>query len=80
MTCADRIRGLREDADKTQAEIAAILGTSQQYYANYENGKRPLPLDRLCILCQYYNVSADYILGLPKGLDYGRSKTRSRKL
>lgn len=76
MLCAERIRGLREDANKTQAEIAKILGTSQQYYANYENGKRPLPVDRLYAICEYYKVSADYVLGLPSGLPYGLSKTR----
>lgn len=78
MTYAERLRGLREDADKTQAEVAAFLGTTQQYYANYEMGKRPLPVDRLCKLCQYYHVSADYVLGLPDNLPYGTSKIRKK--
>lgn len=76
MDYAQRLRGLREDADKTQAEIAKLLGTSQQYYGKYESGERPLPIDRLYILCEYYGVSADYILGLPAGRPYGLSKTR----
>ena len=76
MGYGERLRGLREDADKTQAEIAKMLGTSQQYYGAYEAEKRPLPIDRLCILCDYYKVSADYILGLPEGRPYGLSKTR----
>lgn len=76
MDYAQRIRDLREDADKTQKEIAQLLGTTQQYYANYETGKRPLPIDRLRELCLYYHVSADYILGLPKDLPYGTSKTK----
>ena len=79
MEYAQKLRNLREDADKTQAEIAAILGTTQQYYANYETGKRPLPIDRLYILCRYYKVSADYILGLPKDLPYGTSKTKNSR-
>ena len=79
MDYAERLRGLREDADMTQAQIAAILGTTQQYYANYERGKRPLPIDRLRQLCEYYHVSADYILGLPEDLPYGTSKTRKSK-
>lgn len=78
MNYAQRLRGLREDTDKTQTEIAAILGTSQQYYANYESGRRPLPIERLYVLCNFYNVSADYILGLPEGLPYGHSKTRGK--
>ena len=71
-----RVRDLREDSDKTQKEIAEILKTGQSYYAKYENGHRPLPIDRLRELCLYYQVSADYILGLPEGLPYGTSKTK----
>lgn len=61
-----RIRDLREDHDKTQAEIAEILGTSQTMYARYERGANELPLHHLITLCQYYKVSADYILGFEK--------------
>lgn len=58
------IRDLREDADKTQAEIAAVLGTSQTMYARYERGANELPIRHLITLCKYYRVSSDYILGL----------------
>lgn len=75
----DRIRNLREDTDKTQEEIAEILKTGRTYYSKYENGKRPLPIDRLKTLCELYQVSADYILGLPEGLPYGLSKTKHSK-
>ena len=60
------IRDLREDHDKTQAEIAQILGTSQTMYARYERGANELPIHHLITLCDYYKVSADYILGLNK--------------
>ena len=59
-----RIRDLREDHDKTQQEIASILGTSQTMYARYERGANELPIHHLIKLCKYYNVSADYILGI----------------
>lgn len=58
------IRALREDRDLTQADVAKILDTSQQYYGQYELGKRPLSIEHLKTLCQFYGVSADYILGL----------------
>ncbi|NLO45686.1 MAG: helix-turn-helix transcriptional regulator [Clostridiales bacterium] len=58
------IRDLREDADKTQAEIAKILGTSQTMYARYERGANELPIRHLIKLCKYYGVSSDYILGI----------------
>lgn len=59
----ERIKGLREDSDKTQKEIAEIIQTSQSYYAQYENGKRPIPFDRIIILADYYDVSIDWIAG-----------------
>ena len=59
-----RIRDLREDNDKTQKEIADLLGTSQTMYARYERGANDLPIRHLIKLCEIYNVSADYILGL----------------
>lgn len=59
-----KIRDLRVDHDKTQAEIAAILGTSQTMYARYERGANELPIHHLITLCHYYGVSADYILGI----------------
>ncbi len=58
------IRNLREDADKTQTEIAQVLGTSQTMYARHERGASEMPIRHLITLCGYYNVSADYILGL----------------
>ena len=59
-----RIRNLREDADKTQQEIAEYLGTSQTMYARYERGANELPIRHLISLCKLYNVSSDYLLGL----------------
>lgn len=74
MTYYQRIKNLREDNDKSQQEIAKILGTSQSYYAQYENGKRPIPMKHIVTLCDYYEVSADYILGLPEGRPYPTRK------
>ena len=61
-----RIRALREDNDLTQTEIAEILGTSQTMYARYERGASELPIRHLISLCKFYNVSADYVLGIQK--------------
>ena len=61
--CIERIRGLREDNDLTQSQIASVLGTSQTMYARYERGANELPLRHLIVLCRFYNVSADYFLG-----------------
>lgn len=62
----ERLRGLREDADKTQKEVAAFLGATYQYYNKYEMGIRPIPFERIIMLAEYYNVSIDYIAGFTK--------------
>lgn len=66
MIYAQRIRDIREDRDLTQKQIAFVLQTTQSYYAQYENEHRPLPIDHLMKLCEFYNVSADYFLGYIK--------------
>ena len=58
-----RLRDLREDHDKTQSEIAHVIGTSQTMYARYERGANELPIRHLIQLADYYQVSTDYILG-----------------
>ena len=57
-----RMRDLREDWDLTQAEVAALLGTSQTMYARYERGANELPIRHLLTLVEHYNVSTDYLL------------------
>ena len=73
---AQRIRDLRIDHDKSQFQIALVLGTSKNQVGKYERGEQEMPITHLLTLCEYYHVSADYILGLPKGLPYGLSKTK----
>lgn len=58
-----RLRDLREDNDYTQADIAKILNITRPQYNLYELGDRKIPIDKLLILADFYNVSLDYILG-----------------
>ena len=60
----DIIRELREDNDLKQSDIAKILNTTQQVYSRYEKGINEMPIRHIITLCKFYNVSADYILGL----------------
>ncbi|MBQ8835338.1 MAG: helix-turn-helix transcriptional regulator [Oscillospiraceae bacterium] len=64
MKYAERIRALREDHDKTQSEIAALLNIGQRTYCDYELGKTRIPVDSLITLAKLYNVSMDYICGI----------------
>jgi transcriptional regulator with XRE-family HTH domain len=63
-TFLGKLKGLREDNDLTQAQVAEVLGTSQTMYARYERGANELPIRHLIALCKYYRVSADYFLGI----------------
>ena len=64
MNYVERIRALREDNDKTQAEIAKLLKVGQRTYCDYELGKTRIPVDSLIILAKLYDVNMDYICGL----------------
>ncbi len=58
------LRDTREDRDLTQSDIARVLNTTQQVYSRYENGTNEIPVRHIITLCRYYNISADYLLGL----------------
>ncbi|MDL2272952.1 helix-turn-helix domain-containing protein [Oscillospiraceae bacterium OttesenSCG-928-G22] len=57
------IRGLREDKDLRQQDIAELIGVSQQMYSRYENGEYDMPAGALRKLADFYGVSVDYLLG-----------------
>ena len=59
-----RLRDLREDADLTQAQVAAILGTAREQYNKYETGKQEIPFHHVITLAKHYNVSIDYLAGI----------------
>lgn len=69
------LRGLREDKDLTQQNIADMLHIGRTMYRRYELGEIDIPIRHLKTLCLFYEVSSDYLLGLPEGL----RKKRGRK-
>ncbi len=61
-----RLKDLREDRDLSQAQIAKVIKTTQQQYSKIQTGQADICGEKLILLAKYYNVSADYILGLTK--------------
>ena len=59
-----RIKNLREDRDLTQAQVGKVLCKSQQGYNHIEAGRAELKIDDLIALCKFYNLTADYLIGL----------------
>lgn len=60
----DRLFELREYNNLTQKNVGAILGVRQQTYAEWEKGKKIIPLKHLITLAKYYKVNLDYLTGL----------------
>ena len=59
-----RIRQIREDRDLSQETVAKVNKTTQQQYSKIETGRADISGEKLILLCRFYNLSADYILGL----------------
>ena len=62
------IKGLREDKDLTQQNMADLLKIGRTMYRRYETGETEIPTRHLKTICLFFGVSADYLLGLPSGL------------
>ena len=60
------LKELREDKDLKQETVANYLKITKQQYSLYETGRREFKIKHIIELCKFYNVSADYILGLSK--------------
>ena len=57
------LRQLRKEKGISQEEFGRIFGMSQRMYGTYEQGVRQPSIETLLDICEYYNVSLDYITG-----------------
>ena len=60
----ERLASLREDSDLNQADVARVLGITQQQYSRWERGAQEITFHHVIRLAQYYKCSIDYIAGL----------------
>ena len=58
-----RIRDMREDRDIKQKDLAKHLHCDQSLYSKYEREERPIPLELMIRLADYYDTSIDYLVG-----------------
>lgn len=58
------LRNLREDRDLTQQNLADLLKIGRTMYRRYETGETEIPVRHLKVLCAFYGVTSDYLLGL----------------
>lgn len=78
MTYYENLRTIREDRGYTQKQIAEVLETTRQYYSDYENGKREIPIRVYIRLAKFYGVSIDYLAGLEDIKETKRSGSNAK--
>ena len=72
-TVSERLRGLRESLNISQAKLAVLCGTNQSSVNRYEHGQSEAPYKILLWYADYFDVSLDYIFGRtdkPEGVRY----------
>lgn len=70
MDYIDRLTALRIDNDIHQCTIAELLNCKQSAISKYEQRRNKYKVEDIIKLCEFYGVSADYVLGLPKDLKF----------
>lgn len=63
---AERLKDIRIENDLTQAQMAKILNTTQTSYNRWENNVELISLKKLTRVCNYFNTSMDYLVGITR--------------
>ena len=74
MNYGNKLFQLRDRLGLTNVEMANILKISDSLYSRYEKEKQTIPINHLNTLCNYFNVSLDYIFGFTENKNYSKSK------
>ena len=75
----EKLKNLRENNDLTQRQIALKLNVSKSTYNRWETGETFIPLKHLNNLCNFYNLSMDYIVNLSNNKNYDNLKNEINK-
>ena len=60
------IKDCREDLEMTQEELGFIFGVSRKTISGWETSNDPIPFNKLIKLCNLYDYSMDYVVGLSR--------------
>jgi transcriptional regulator with XRE-family HTH domain len=72
MNNLQKLRDTISDNDSTQDELALKIGVNRNQIRRWITGESEMGIWKLKKICEYYNVSADYLLDLPKGMNHPR--------
>ena len=70
----EHLRNIREERNLRQIDIANVLGINRSTYTSYEIERDTIPINHLNNLCNYFNISIDYAMGLSSIKRYSNSK------
>ena len=70
LSFGEKIRILRESREMTQMQLGKAVHLTQRKISYLEMGKCEPNLSDIQAFCIFFNVSADYLLGLPQSLNY----------
>ena len=65
LSFGEKIKNLREDANLNQSQLGKATNMTQRKISYIECGKYEPSIDDIVSLCNYFKVSADYLLGVP---------------
>ena len=74
MIYKNRLKFLRDRTNTKEKDIKAILGIGKSLYSEYENEIKIMPVKHLNLICNYFNISFDYLFGLTDKLQYSPIK------
>ena len=72
LTTGEKLKELIEDDDISISEMAEKLGVNRRQITRWESDNAEMGIMKLKMLCELYNVSADYMLNLPDNLRWPR--------
>lgn len=67
-TIGDRLRQIREEQNLTSGQVACKLKIDRRTWLSWEHGDRFPSVPSLIDICETFNVSADWLLGLSEGI------------
>ncbi len=70
MRFGERIKNLREEAELNQTELGKAVNMTQRKLSYIECGKCEPSIEDIVAFCNYFKVSSDYLLGIPKEYKY----------
>ena len=74
LTFGEKIRLLREEQEITQKQLGDAVNMTQRKVSYLEKDRYEPSLQDVKALCDYFQISADYLLGFPKPLPYPKRR------